>query len=208
MDVTLIESAGSKFHFPVNPEEVLIRRERQYETVSVLNKGEVDFLRGQKVREVAFSSFFPASYDASYCRYSNLPDPIDAMNVLTRLMNDKDPCRLLIPEAGINVWVVVSAHDTSLRGGEPGDVYFDVTFRTWREAKMRSIGGSAKSTAGRTDAKPVPKVYVVKAGDTLTAIAKLQLGDGGKWRTIYDKNKAVIGKDPNLIVPGQKLVMS
>jgi len=31
------------------------------------------------------------------------------------------------------------------------------------------------------------------------------LGDGRRWREIYNNNTNVIGKDPNLIFPGQVL---
>ena len=47
--------------------------------------------------------------------------------------------------------------------------------------------------------------YTVKSGDTLWAIAKKTLGDGNRWREIYQTNANVIGKDPNLIRPGQVL---
>lgn len=45
-------------------------------------------------------------------------------------------------------------------------------------------------------------VYVVKKGDTLNSIAKKY---NTTWQTIYNNNKKVIGTDPNLIKPGQKL---
>lgn len=47
--------------------------------------------------------------------------------------------------------------------------------------------------------------YTVKTGDTLGSIAKDTLGDSGKWRLIYDANKDVVGSNPDLIFPGQKL---
>lgn len=49
--------------------------------------------------------------------------------------------------------------------------------------------------------------YTVKSGDTLSGIAKQHLGDGNKWRAIYDANRQVIGDDPDLIKPGQQLVI-
>ena len=49
--------------------------------------------------------------------------------------------------------------------------------------------------------------YVVKSGDWLAKIAKAKLGAADKWRVIYDLNKSVIGKNPNLIYPGQKFQM-
>jgi LysM repeat protein len=46
-------------------------------------------------------------------------------------------------------------------------------------------------------------IYKVQPGDTLSGIAK-KLGIPN-WRTLYEQNKAVIGSNPNLIRPGQKL---
>ncbi|MEV0742338.1 transglycosylase family protein [Streptomyces sp. NPDC050549] len=44
--------------------------------------------------------------------------------------------------------------------------------------------------------------YTVREGDTLSGIAAEH---GTTWRKIYAANKAVIGGDPDLIVPGQQL---
>jgi nucleoid-associated protein YgaU len=51
------------------------------------------------------------------------------------------------------------------------------------------------------------KKYVVKAGDSLSKIARDQLGDVSRWREIYELNKAVIGDNPNLIQPGQEYIL-
>lgn len=47
--------------------------------------------------------------------------------------------------------------------------------------------------------------YVVKEGDCLWNIAGDMLGDSTKWDDIYEKNKDVIGEDPNYIMPGMEL---
>ncbi|MGW0971460.1 transglycosylase family protein [Streptomyces sp. NPDC002516] len=44
--------------------------------------------------------------------------------------------------------------------------------------------------------------YTVREGDTLSVIAARH---GTTWRKIYAANKSVIGGDPDLIVPGQRL---
>ncbi|MGW1560141.1 LysM peptidoglycan-binding domain-containing protein [Streptomyces sp. NPDC002144] len=44
--------------------------------------------------------------------------------------------------------------------------------------------------------------YTVREGDTLSMIAARH---GTTWQRLYAANKAVIGGDPNLIVPGQQL---
>lgn len=44
--------------------------------------------------------------------------------------------------------------------------------------------------------------YTVRGGDTLSGIAERH---GTTWRKIYAANRAVIGGDPDLIMPGQRL---
>jgi nucleoid-associated protein YgaU len=67
---------------------------------------------------------------------------------------------------------------------------------------------------------PVPTdgtVYVVAPGDSLWAIACRHLSSGRSrptdaevdrfWRQIYSDNAAIVGDDPDLIFPGQRLVL-
>jgi LysM repeat protein len=55
-------------------------------------------------------------------------------------------------------------------------------------------------------AQPIPgSNYTVQPGDTLSGIAQQAYGDGNEWPKIYDANKQVIGKDPNVIRPGEVL---
>lgn len=48
------------------------------------------------------------------------------------------------------------------------------------------------------------KYYVVKSGDTLSSIASKY---NTNWQKIYNDNKNVIGNNPNLIYPNQKLII-
>ncbi len=49
--------------------------------------------------------------------------------------------------------------------------------------------------------------HTVAAGDSLSKLAQKYYGDMMQWPKIYAANKAVIGPNPNLIKPGQKLVI-
>ncbi len=51
-----------------------------------------------------------------------------------------------------------------------------------------------------------PRVYVVKAGDSLSKIAGELLGDADRWKEIFEANKAQI-KDPNVLNVGQELTI-
>ncbi|WP_225838263.1 transglycosylase family protein [Streptomyces sp. NK08204] len=46
--------------------------------------------------------------------------------------------------------------------------------------------------------------YTVREGDTLSAVAARH---GTSWQRIYAANRTVIGDDPDLIVPGQRLAL-
>lgn len=213
MEIHLIDSEGKDFYFPVNPEEVKISRGKGFETVNILSFGEFDFPTGEKVKDIAFSSFFPLVYDSGFCNYKNIPEPLEAMQLLTKMTASNKPVRLILTDTPVNVLVLIAAHDSTFRGGEPGDIYFDLTARTWRKPKIHAKAGadSSKNEGGtktsRPDTKKTPKTYTVKSGDSLSKIAKLELGDSSKWQAIYNLNKAIIGPNANLIKPGQKLVL-
>jgi hypothetical protein len=52
-----------------------------------------------------------------------------------------------------------------------------------------------------------PRYHIVLSGDWLSKIAKTFYGDMHKWPVIYEANRDIIGKDPNLIIPGQRLLI-
>ena len=68
----------------------------------------------------------------------------------------------------------------SLAGGIPSDLVLDL-----------KIGGST---------------YVVKSGDTLSAISKQFYGDANKYMDIFNANKDKLS-DPDKIQPGQELII-
>jgi hypothetical protein len=82
-----------------------------------------------------------------------------------------------------------------------------------RFAKPAVTGGSSTGAGTKPAAPAKPKAalvpYVVKAGDTLSRIAKRELGSSSRWPEIYKlpENRATIGRNPGLIRPGQRLVM-
>ena len=57
-----------------------------------------------------------------------------------------------------------------------------------------------------TPPAPEKKFYTVKKGDYLSKIAKEVYGDAKKYNIIFEANKPML-KDPDLIYPGQVLVI-
>ncbi|MFF7730705.1 transglycosylase family protein [Streptomyces sp. NPDC008001] len=56
---------------------------------------------------------------------------------------------------------------------------------------------------GRTGS-PTATGYTVRPGDNLSVIAEQQAVNGG-WQSLYHRNEKVVGSDPDLIRPGQRL---
>lgn len=76
------------------------------------------------------------------------------------------------------------------------------TIPTWQKdivADIQVTGGPAAASA-----PAAAKTYTVKAGDTLSAIAKDHLGNAGAFMKIFDLNKDQL-TDPDKIKPGQVL---
>ncbi len=59
--------------------------------------------------------------------------------------------------------------------------------------------------ANTATAVPDPGIYIVKPGDYLRGLATKFYGDQMKWPIIYKANKSVIGPNPDLLHPGQRL---
>lgn len=70
-----------------------------------------------------------------------------------------------------------------------------------------NVQGVSEVKIDKLQAPPVQakvEYYIIKKGDTLSAIAKQFYGKANDYPKIFEANREVI-KDPNLIFPGQKI---
>jgi nucleoid-associated protein YgaU len=77
------------------------------------------------------------------------------------------------------------------------------TIPDWRNdivADIKATGTQPAGTSGTTQAT----TYTVKAGDTLSKIAKERLGDANAYMDIFNANRDQL-QDPDKIKPGQVL---
>jgi nucleoid-associated protein YgaU len=83
------------------------------------------------------------------------------------------------------------------------------TIPDWRNdivADIKVVGGGAAAGAGAgaAGAAAAGRTYTVKAGDTLSAIAKEHLGSANAYMKIFEANRDQL-TDPDKIKPGQVL---
>ena len=62
-----------------------------------------------------------------------------------------------------------------------------------------AVSMAATAGGGRT--------YVVQEGDTLSSIARYELGKVSRWAEIYQLNREALGKDYDYLTPGMRLVL-
>ena len=75
-----------------------------------------------------------------------------------------------------------------------------------KKADFSDVQGGSSSTAPSESQSDSPRTITVQAGDSLSKIAKRELGDANKWHAIYEANKDRI-KNPDLIYPGDVLTL-
>jgi len=206
------ESTGRYYPIPVLPERIEYSDgDAIADTVNIIDLGEVDFLNGVALDSIGWSSFFPGRYDAGYVSVNNLPKPTEYKGLMQRWKLNKTALRVICPAAGINKQVYLSSFTWDLRGFE-GDINYSLTLKERKTIKpiqlsvTRPAPSKKKTTPAKRPAKPKPvaKYYTVVRGDYLIKIAKkYKIKDW--YNQLYIPNKKVIGSNPDLIHPGQRL---
>ena len=115
---------------------------------------------------------------------------------------------------GPGAWPVCSGKAGLTQGGVTPDISTQ-SERSARVTTPKPESASSSSRAPRTKqtaATPttVPgkrESYTVTPGDSLSGIAADQHVQGG-WQRLYAANRAVVGDDPDLIFPGQRLTLT
>ncbi|MER7707149.1 transglycosylase family protein [Kitasatospora sp. NPDC097605] len=120
----------------------------------------------------------------------------------------------LAERRGLAPWPACGARLT--RGGERPAAHAEARDRGHRPARTRPpaptlpahphAGATGRDTDGDDDTEG-PGVWTVREGDTLSAIAEVSGFDGG-WPALFAVNRAAIGEDPDLLLPGQVLTLA
>ncbi|WP_435922507.1 LysM peptidoglycan-binding domain-containing protein [Paenibacillus sp. DYY-L-2] len=203
-----------RLQLPVNPEQITVKSSYGYEDVQVTQLGEYTVIGEAVLREYSFDSFFPRDYHPGYCEYEDLLNPWDTVAKIEKWMNNRKPVRFNVTGTKIEELVVtIRSFQYSERAGNPGDVFYELVLKEYKQVEFRQVetSGSGKAMVitgeHRPDTKEPPAFYIVVPRDTLWKIAQRTLGNGDRWKEIYAVNEKVIGKNPDRLVPGQKLVI-
>lgn len=211
MQVYII-AEGETFQFPVNPFSISEDGKKMFETFDIMYKGEVDYpsKKAKAIKTLSMNVLLPEEYEP-YCNYENIPKPAEVMEKLEKWSNSEEPVRLIITEYNFNELVHLSSYPVNTDASDVGARRVDLSFRIVNEDGDEGSEVVEEETPAPT-LKPRPKEVpkkseTVKKGDSLWKIAKKAYGDGSQYKKIYEANKYIIGSNPNLIKPGQKLII-
>ncbi|MEO3770358.1 transglycosylase family protein [Micromonospora sp. B9E7] len=106
---------------------------------------------------------------------------------------------------GIGAWPTCGKKGGS-SGGSATKSSTKSTAKSTAKPTERSSRGEQPATRSHERTAPPAggQTYLVKPGDTLSEIADAHRVSGG-WQALYQHNRQLIGADPGLIFPGQKL---
>jgi nucleoid-associated protein YgaU len=199
---------------PINPPSIEIDSPFGFEDVEVSQLGEISIPKGRGLKSISFSSFFPKFYNPTYCEYADIPNPETALETIERWRDTKKPIRVTITGANVNLMMTIRNFNYEKeKAGNPGDIFYTMELKEFRYVVFNQIKitdtlpPSLGTDPSRPGSKVVPTSYTVKKGDDLWTIAARTYGSARLWPKIYAANKVKIGKNPNLIYPGQVLVI-
>lgn len=204
---------------PQTPAKLSVKISGKNTTVTLLNEGEINFLKYPGLTEITLPLVFPmltASKRPDY--YLTLLERAKTQRITTQfIMTRTTPAGRLLFDTNIKVSVEDYTIEESATNGL--DVSVEVKLKQYRDYSTKTV--AIKTTVKHNDSKdttikktatvqttrpatnaPQTKTYTVKKGDTLWGIAKKYYGNGAKYPTIYNANKGKI-KNPNLIYVGQ-----
>lgn len=111
---------------------------------------------------------------------------------------------------GPGAWPVCSGKAGLTRGGDGPDIspqaerITPVATPKKAESRASTPQGAAAKKATPTTVPGKRDSYTVARGDSLSGIAADRRLEGG-WQRLYSANRTVVGDDPDLIFPGQRL---
>lgn len=189
---------------PVLPEKLTVKCSADSAEKTVLQLGSVNLIKGTKLRQISFASFFPANKIPAGSA-AHLRSPLWYVQWLRRTMDCKKPLRFILlgNDLDINVQMSVESFEYSESYGAVGDIDYKLTLKEWVDHSPKKvtikenkaiIGGNARS--GQPESAPADKAvkYTVKSGDCLWGICKAKYNDGTLYDRLYQYNKTVIDK--------------
>jgi LysM repeat protein len=207
------------YRLPVNPEQIEVTSVQAVERYEILKLGQIAVPIHMELTEYSFECELPKEPYHYVETSGDFKNADFYLNLFRTWREKKEPVRFIASNGigdDINTLVLIEEMTTIEKAGEEGDKYISLRLVEYRPYGKKTVvipTPTAPTGVIVKKEEPVPAVspkandyHVVVSGDTLWGIAKKYYGNGNQYPKIYEANKDQI-KNPNLIYPGQKLVI-
>ena len=209
---------------PITPGKVKVKINNQNKTLTLINGQEINILKKPGLTDISFDLVLPqVSYPFSN---GGAQSAQTYLNLFERLKSKKKRFQWILSRCRPNGAALfysnmkVSLEDYQITDdAEEGfDICVSIKLRQYRSYGTKTVKlepppapaqpatATVEPPQRETSNAPSNSTYDVKTGDCLWNIAKKQLGDGSRWKEIYELDKDKI-KNPNLIYTGQSLTL-
>lgn len=207
---------------PVPPQKLKLKIKGQNETMTLINGNEINILNPPGLTEISFDVLLPST-EYPFAEYDGGFEPPEYfLSALEQMKKEQKPVQFLViressqGDSFFDTNMTVSLEDYTIT--EDAKEGFDVTvsinlkmyvfYKTQKyviQEQKKAEEAEVTVEESRDDSSaPETEMYTVKKGDCLWNIAKKHLGNGSRWKEIYDLNRDKIS-NPNLIRSGQVL---
>lgn len=207
---------------PIAPQKLTVKIKGNNKTLTLINEGDINFLRAPGLTEITFDAVLPMLGQYSFANGYRRPDSY--LNKLESLMTGKEPFCFLVSRVSpsgrllydTNMKVSLENYTITEDATKGPDVTVSITLKQYISYSTKTVTVVKPKPEKKpvvqqkkkreTSSAPKVKTYTVKSGDCLWNIAKKYYGNGAQYTKIYNANKGKI-KNPNLIYPGQVLTI-
>ena len=212
---------------PVTPSKLSVKIKGNNKTLTLVNEGDINFLRSPGLTEISFEMLLPMLEQYSFASEYHQPDYY--LGILESYVTEKKPFRFIVSRVSpsgdklydTNIKVSLEDYTVSEDATDGFDVTVSINLKQYIDYATKKVtvtkpNNSSKSTLKKstlktekpreTSGKPTAKTYTVKSGDCLWTIAKKYYGNGAQYTKIYNANKDKIS-NPNMIYVGQVLTI-
>lgn len=209
---------------PITPSKVKVKINNQNKTLTLINGEEINILKDAKLTDVSFDVLLP---QVPYPFANGGAQSAQAyLSLFENLKRGKSPFQWILnrsrqdgtPLFYSNLTVGLEDYQITDDANEGLDLTVSIKLKQYRPYGTKTVillpppapaqpaSATVQDPPRSTASAPKNSTYNVKSGDCLWNIAKKQLGDGSRWKEIYELNKDKI-KNPNLIYSNQTLTL-
>lgn len=209
---------------PLPPQKIPIKYPGQNKSTTLINGEEINLIRPPGLAEITIDAIIPQMNYPSAVWDGSIDDAEDFLDYLHDLKESGDPFEFIVIRDGpgrndffdTNIDVTLEDYKVSDDVKEGFDLVVSLTMKEYKSygtkimnfviVEDQPVPEAEEPEPQRPAEVPAAKTYTVQKGDCLTLIAKRQLGNGTRWREIYDLNRDKIS-NPNMIQIGWVLTL-